>query len=55
MKKICTNDGTIFNEAYRVVVKVKGVIPKGVFHTGLHVIGAQPSKTTPDGCRYRYR
>jgi phage-related protein len=46
MKKIGTNVGTIFNEAYRVIVKVTGVIAKGVFHTGLYVVGTTVEKYT---------
>lgn len=46
MKKLGKNVGTIFNEAYRVVVKVTGVIAKGVFHTGLYVLGTTVERYT---------
>lgn len=46
MKKLGKNVGTIFNEAYKVVVKVTGVIAKGVFHTGLYVLGTTVEKYT---------
>ena len=46
MKKLGTNVGSIFNESYRVIAKVTGVIAKGVFHTGLYVVGTTLERYT---------
>ncbi|CAN0585201.1 unnamed protein product [Ectocarpus sp. 12 AP-2014] len=46
MKKLGTNVGSIFNESYRVIAKVTGVIAKGVFHTGLYVVGTTIERYT---------
>ncbi len=46
LKKLGTSVGTIFNEAYKTVVKVTGVVAKGAFHTGLYVVGSSVEKYT---------
>lgn len=46
LKTIGTNVAGIFNEAFKVVVKVTGVIAKGTFHTGLYIVGTTVEKYT---------
>lgn len=46
MKKVGTNVGSIFNETYRVITKVTGVVAKGVFSTGLFIVGTTVEKCT---------
>lgn len=46
LKDIGTSVGTIFNQAYKTVVKVTGIVAKGVFHTGLYVVGSTVEKYT---------
>ena len=46
LKDLGTAVGTIFNQAYKVVVKVTGVVAKGVFHTGLYIVGSSVEKYT---------
>ena len=46
LKDLGTAVGTIFNQAYKVVVKVTGVVAKGVFHTGLYIVGSTVEKYT---------
>ena len=46
MKKLGKSIGGIFNEAYRVIVKVTGVVARGVFHTYLYVVGTTVEKYT---------
>jgi len=46
MKKLGKNVGSIFNESYRVIAKVTGIIAKGVFHTGLYVVGTTIDRYT---------
>lgn len=46
MKTIGTNVASIFNEAYKAIVKVTGVIAKGVFHTGLYIVGTNVERYT---------
>lgn len=46
MKKLGNNVGTVFNEAYKVITKITGVIAKGVFHTGLYVLGTTVERYT---------
>lgn len=46
LKDIGSAVGSIFNEAYKTVVKVTGIVAKGVFHTGLYVVGSTVEKYT---------
>lgn len=46
LKDIGNAVGTIFNQAYKTVVKVTGIVAKGVFHTGLYVVGSTVEKYT---------
>ena len=46
MKKLGKNVGTVFNEAYKVITKITGVIAKGIFHTGLYVLGTTVERYT---------
>ncbi|AAK14460.1 unnamed protein product [Ectocarpus sp. 4 AP-2014] len=46
MKKLGANVGSIFNKSYKVITKVTGVIAKGVFHTGLYIIGTTVERYT---------
>lgn len=39
VKKLSTTVGKVFNESFRTIVKVTGIIAKGIFHTGLYIIG----------------
>lgn len=46
MKKISVSVGKVFNESFRIIAKVTGIIAKGVFHTGLYIIGTTVEKYT---------
>ncbi|CAM9220992.1 unnamed protein product, partial [Ectocarpus sp. 12 AP-2014] len=46
MKKISVSVGKVFNESFRIIAKVTGIIAKGIFHTGLYNIGTTVEKYT---------
>ncbi len=46
IKKIGVSVGKVFNEAFRVITKVTGIIAKGVFHTGLYIVGTTVERYT---------
>ena len=46
LKDIGNAVGTIFNQAYKTVVKVTGIVAKGAFHTGLYIVGSTVDKYT---------
>lgn len=46
MKNIGVSVGKVFNEAFRVIAKVTGIIAKGAFHTGLYIIGTTVERYT---------
>lgn len=47
LKKVGSTIGKMFNEVYRVVLKVTGVVAKGVLGTGMYVFGTTVDKFTP--------
>ena len=46
MKKISVSVGKVFNESFRVIVKVTGIIARGVMHTGLYIVGTTVERYT---------
>jgi len=47
LKKVGSTIGRMFNEVYRVVLKVTGIVAKGVLGTGMYVFGTTVDRFTP--------